>query len=366
MTDLPFGTFYLPGPTEVRPEILAAMMQPMIAHRGKRFESMFAAIQAGLGEIFLTARPVYVIPASGTAAMEMAMRNTVEGPVLSLVNGSFSERFADIAEGCGHPVKRLVVPAGQTFDLNMVDETLRAGKFVALTVAHSETSTGVLSDVKSIAAIARKRDVLSVVDSVSGMGGAELCADAWGIDFVLTASQKAMAIPAGLAFAVASPEYLARSAKAPHRGRYLDIAEYEKFSSIHQTPTTPALSLLYALEAQLRNITLEGIERRWGRHMAMRRATEFWVTAAVERTDVPLSILAVEGARSPTVTTIVLPPGLEPKQLLAAVAEKGYVISPGQGPLTKNTVRIGHMGDHTLDGLTRCLNAVEEALEEVG
>src|SRR3954469_19980725 len=155
MTDKPFGTFYLPGPTEVRPEILAAMMQPMMAHRGKRFEGMFAAIQAGLGEIFLTARPVYVIPASGTAAMEMAMRNVADGPVLSLVNGSFSERFADIAEGCGHPVKRLTVPPGQTFDLNLVDETLRGGKFVALTVAHSETSTGVLSDVKSIAAVAR-------------------------------------------------------------------------------------------------------------------------------------------------------------------------------------------------------------------
>src|SRR5512140_3370112 len=107
MSDRPFGTFYLPGPTEVRPEILAAMSQPMIAHRGKRFESMFATIQAGLGEILLTARPVYVIPASGTAAMEMAARNVGDGPVLSLVSGAFSERFADIAASCGHAVTRL-------------------------------------------------------------------------------------------------------------------------------------------------------------------------------------------------------------------------------------------------------------------
>jgi aspartate aminotransferase-like enzyme len=258
------------------------------------------------------------------------------------------------------------VKSGQTFDLDAIDSALRGGGFVALTVAHSETSTGVLSDVKSIAGIALMHQVVSVVDSVSVLGGAELCSDAWGIDFVLTASQKAIAIPAGLAFAVASPEYLARASKATNRGRYLDVAEYEKFSALHQTPTTPALSLLYALEAQLRTIALEGIERRWGRHMAMRRATEFWVSAAAERTGIPISILGAEGARSPTVTAIVLPPSIEPKALLAAVAQQGYTISPGQGALTKNTVRIGHMGDHTLDGLGRCLSVVEECLREIG
>lgn len=365
MSDKPFGTFYLPGPTEVRPEILAAMTRPMIAHRGKQFEAMFAMIQAGLAEIFLTARPVYVMPASGTAAMEMAMRNVVDGPILSLVNGSFSERFADIAGACGHEVARLTVAPGQTFDLNAVEDALRDSKYVAVTVAHSETSTGVLSDVKSIAGIARTHGVLSIVDGVSALGGAELCADAWGIDFVLTASQKAIAIPAGLAFAVASPEYVARAAKAINRGRYFDVLEHEKFSAIHQTPTTPSLSLLYALEAQLRNITLEGIERRWGRHLAMRTATEFWVDATASKLGIPLSVLATQGARSPTVTAIKLPATMEPKGLLDAVAARGYVISPGQGGLAKTTVRIGHMGDHTVPGLMMCLSVVEEALKEV-
>src|SRR4051812_36176192 len=176
------------------------MTRPTIFHRGREFESMFAVIQAGLAEIFLTARPVYVMPASGTGAMEAAVRNVAPGKILSLVNGSFSERFADIAESCGHVVTRLSVNPGETFDLDRLDDSLRGAGYAALTIAHSETSTGVVSDVRSIAQLARKHGVLSLVDSVSGIGGAELCTDAWGIDFVITASQKAMAIPAGLAF----------------------------------------------------------------------------------------------------------------------------------------------------------------------
>jgi aspartate aminotransferase-like enzyme len=365
VTVRPFGTFFIPGPTEVRPEILAAMTRPTIFHRGKEFESMFATIQAGLGEIFLTTRPVYVMPASGTGAMEAAVRNVPQGKILSLVNGNFSERFADIASSCGHTVTRLNAGAGETFDLNSVEDALRGANYTALTVAHSETSTGVVSDIRSIAKLAREHGALSIVDSVSGLGGAELRADAWGIDLVLSASQKAMAIPAGLSFAVASLEYVARSAKATNRGRYFDLADFEKYSAIHQTPTTPALCLLYALEAQLRNIALEGIERRWGRHIAMRRATEDWVTGASSRLRIPLSVLARDGVRSPTVSAIKLPERIDPKQLVAAVAKRGFVIGGGHSPVAKTTVRIGHMGDHTVEGVSRCLVSVEEAMEEI-
>src|SRR5262245_43546086 len=202
------------------------MTRPTIFHRSREFETMFATIEAGLREVFLTARPVYVMPASGTGAMEAAVRNVAQGKILSLANGSFSERFADIAESCGHVVTRLAAPAGETFDLDAVDAALRGGGFAAVTVAHSETSTGVISPVREIAALARAHGALSLVDSVSGVGGAELCTDAWGIDFVFTASQKAMAIPAGLAFAVASPEYLSRAKEATAQGRYFEVADF--------------------------------------------------------------------------------------------------------------------------------------------
>ena len=357
-----FGTFFLPGPTEVRSEVLAAMTRPTIFHRSREFESMFATIEAGLRELFLTARPVYVMPASGTGAMEAAVRNVAKGKILSLVNGSFSERFADMAESCGHKVTRLNAEAGETFDLDAVESALKGAGYAAVTFAHSETSTGVISPVREIAALARKHDALSLVDSVSGVGGAELCADAWGVDFVFTASQKALAIPAGLAFAVASPEYVARAKKATGQGRYFDVTDFEKFSAVNQTPTTPALHLLYALDVQLRNIHIEGMERRWERHLAMRDATIAWASQTAEKLRLPLRVLARDGIRSPTVTAIVLPDRVAPNQLVEEISRRGYVIGGGLSPVAKTTVRIGHMGDHTVERLMQCLAAVEDSL----
>src|SRR5471030_1898454 len=163
-----FGTFFVPGPTEVRPEILSEMTRPMIGHRGRAFEAMFARIEAGLRDVLLTARPVYVGATSATGFMEMAIRNAPEGAILSLVNGGFSERFAKVAESCGRRVERIVAPWGGTFDLDLVEKTLAAHQFAAVTVAHSETSTGVLADVRAIAPIAHLHDAFLIVDSVSG------------------------------------------------------------------------------------------------------------------------------------------------------------------------------------------------------
>jgi aspartate aminotransferase-like enzyme len=361
----PFGTFFIPGPTEIRPEILEQMSRPMISHRGRAFQSIFARIEAGLRDVFLTARPVYVGTTSATGFMEMAIRNAPDGAILSLVNGGFSEKFADIAESCGRQVQRVVVPWGQTHDLDAAESALASGKFVAVTVAHSETSTGVLSDVRSIAPIAHKHGAMLIVDSVSGAGGAKLTVDEWGLDFVLTGSQKAMALPPGLAFAVASAEYVERAKKASARGTYFDIVQYDKYAARNETPSTPAVSLLYALEAQLGDIGREGIEMRWERHLQMREATTEWVHGMRERRNVNVGILAPEGARSPTVSAITLPAGMASKEVRDAILARGYTVGGGYGKLSETTFRIGHMGDHTLDGLTRCLHACEAAITEL-
>ena len=365
MAESPFGTLFIPGPTEVRPELLAQMTRPIIGHRGKNFEGMFARIEAGLRDVFLTARPVYIGATSATGFMEMAIRNAPEGEILCLVNGGFSERFARIAEACERRVERIVVPWGQTFDMDHVESALATKRFVAVTVAHSETSTGVISDVRTVAELAHRHGTFALVDSVSGAAGAEITVDGWGLDFMLTGSQKALALPAGLAFAVASTDYVERAKRVRNRGFYFDVLQYEAFAQKNQTPSTPATSLLYALEAQMGDIGREGIERRWERHIAMREATIDWVHAVAARRDIDLKVLAPDGIRSPTVSVIMLPKGLTTKEVREAITARGFTVGGGYGELSDTSFRMGHMGDHTVEGVKRCLQACEAAIAEL-
>jgi aspartate aminotransferase-like enzyme len=368
-----FGTFFLPGPTEVRPEVLAAMLRPMIPHRGRDFEALYARCDEGLRRVFRTRRPVYISSSSATGLMEGAVRAAAPGPVLAVVTGAFSERFADIARACGRGVDVLDVPWGRAADPDDVARLLAAGpsaaaggggRFAAVTVVHSETSTSALTDVRAVAAAARAHGAACLVDSVTGVGGAELEADAWALDFVLTGSQKALALPPGLAFGVASAEFAAgvaaRPAAAAQRGRYLDLAEFEAYAAKRQTPNTPALSLLYALDEQLAAFAGEPVEARWARHRAMAEQTWGWVEARADRFGVGL--LARPGERSPAVTAVTLPPGVTGDAVAAAVAERGYVVGAGYGRLKATTFRVGHMGDHTPATLAGCLAACDDAL----
>lgn len=365
MSSSEFGTFYLPGPTEVRPEILAALTRPLIEHRGREFQAMFARIESGLRDALLTGRPVYVSTSSGTGLMELGIRNTPPGRILALVNGGFAERFAQVAESCEREVERLTVPYGIAHDLGDVERKLSDGKWTAVTVTHSETSTGGLNDVRAVADLAHRYGAIVLVDSVSGAGGAELMVDSWALDFIFTGSQKAFAMPPGLAFAVASAEFVERARTVRDRGYYFDIVQFDEFAAKNETPSTPATSLLYALDAQLADIMREGIERRWERHVRMRDMTHSWVKRCAERLDLELGILAPEGQRSPTVTVVTLPSNISGGDICKGVAERGYTIGPGYGKLRNTTIRIGHMGDHTPERLERCLEVCEDAIAEL-
>lgn len=360
-----FGRFFLPGPTEVRSEVLSGMLRPMIPHRGAQFEALFARLQSGLRNVFLTDRPVFVSSSSATGLMEAAVRCAPSGPVLSLVNGAFSARFAEIAAGCGHETDTVDAAWGATVELDEVERRLEAKRYAALTVVHSETSTGALTDVRVVAEIAHRHDVLCLVDSVSGVGGTPLRADEWQLDFVLTGSQKALALPPGLAFGVASAAYMEHAGSAPTRGKYFDVVEFARYAERDETPNTPAISLLYALEVQLASLADERLERRWERHAAMARQTWEWAESFAERYGVELSILAPEGSRSPTVSAIVLPEQLRGPEVVAAVAERGFTIGAGYGKLRENTVRIGHMGDHDATTLSACLEACTDAISQL-
>jgi predicted phosphoserine aminotransferase len=357
-----FGRFFLPGPTEVRPEILQAMLKPMIGHRGKDMEELVSRLQTALKYVFRTERPVYLSASSATGLMEAAVRNGVRRRVLCLVNGAFSERFFKIAAGCGLDADPLEVALGEVNTPGALQRALRRGIYDAVTVVHSETSTGVLNPIAELAEVARAAgDVVLLVDSVSALAGAQVETDAWGIDFLLTGSQKCFALPPGLAFGVAQPNILERAKTRNDRGIYFDLIEFEKNILKNQTPNTPALSLLYALEAQLQSIQRETIEGRWARHSAMAKRTYRWVDEMRGR-GVDLEVLAPEAYRSPAVTCIKVPEGMSGSRISSEVKARGYVVASGYGPLKDSTFRIGHMGDHTVDELDELLGVLEEIL----
>ena len=368
----PFGTFFLPGPTEVRAEVLQAMTLPMIPHRGAAFEALFARLQVGLKRVFVTERPVFVSSSSATGLMEASVRCAPPGRLLAIVNGAFSERFANIARDCGRDVEVLEVEAGDVANADDVRNTLTRARYAAVAVVHSETSTGALTDVRAVSDAAREAGAVCLVDSVTGVAAAPLPVDEWQLDFALTGSQKALALPPGLALGVASAAYMTTAGRAKARGLYFDLVEFEQFARKNQTPNTPAISLLYALEAQLeRTVGVDGdarlapepITARWARHAAMAAMTHAWVEARADRFGI--GVLAGPGTRSPTVTAITVRRGLEPAAVVRAVAARGFVIGGGYGKVKDRTFRIGHMGDHTPDGLARCLEACDDALAEL-
>jgi aspartate aminotransferase-like enzyme len=356
------GTFFFPGPTEVREEILAAMLRQPVPHRSAEFRDLFARVQDGLRKVFRTERPVYVATASGTGMMEAAVRCAPAGRLLALVNGAFGQRFANIARACGRDVDQQDFAAGDVPDVAVVRQLISRGSYSALTLVHSETSTGALSDVRAIAEVAREAGVAMIADSVSGVAGSRLEVDAWRLDCVVSASQKALALPPGLAFAVASEDFLRSARQVAGRGMYLDMAGFDDHARNNETPSTPAVSLIFALAHQLAVIEREGMEARWARHEAMRASMENWVTATRDALGLDIQILARAGARSPTVTVVTLPSGIDSSILVEEVASRGYVIGSGYGALRATTFRVGHMGDHTVEQLAGCLAAVRDAL----
>jgi aspartate aminotransferase-like enzyme len=364
MTDSEFGRFFLPGPTEVRREVLEAMLGPMMGHRTPEMEALMERIQPGLRHAFRTERPVYVAPASGTGMMEMAVRSVGQRRALCLVNGAFSERFARIADLADLEVERIEVEWGDYHDPRTVEEAMDGGDFDTLVVCHSETSTGVLNPIRELAEVAHRNGAMICVDTVSSLAGAPVETDAWGLDFVATGSQKSFALPPGLAFGVATTAVLERAAANPRRGLYFDALEYERNLEKSQTPNTPAVSLMYAAAVQMEAILEEGIENRWERHRLMAERTYAWVDE-MRGDGVPVGILAPEGYRSPTVTCITLPGGLRGSDVCGAVWAQGYVIAPGYGKAKDDMVRIGHMGDHTVPELDALLEVLTGVLRQV-
>jgi aspartate aminotransferase-like enzyme len=352
---------FIPGPTEVRAGILAAQTAPMIGHRGKNYSELHAALEPGLKRMFGTSGRVFILTSSGSGAWEAAIRNGVKEKALCLVNGAFSERWALATQANGKQADILSVPWGMAIKPEMVEERLAQGTYDALTVVLNETSTGALNPLPAIAEVVRRHPEVSLfVDAVSAAAGVELKADEWGLDVCLTSSQKALALPPGLAFCSVSPRLMEKAKTVPHRGYYFDFLELEKFAAKQQTPATPAISLMQAALVQLKAIDEEGWEARFARHQRMAEAVRKW---ALSR---GFELFAEKGYFSPTVTVIKNNLGLETKELIAFLKDRGMLIGDGYGQLKGATFRIAHMGDLTEAEIQYLLECIDDYLKIKG
>ncbi len=340
MTD--FGRCFLPGPTDVRPAIYAATARPMFFHRGPRMIALLRDIQPALQRMFGTARPVFTATSSATGLMEAAVRNGVRHRVAVVTGGFFGEMFARVAEACGREVVRIAVPPGQVVEPDQLDALLDGPPVDAGAITHSESGTGALAPLGALAAVVKRRPgVVLMVDAVTSAGAVPVEMDAWGLDFVFTGSQKALALPPGLAIGAASEAFVARAREVPGRGYYFDLPTFVEEAETGLLAHTCAIPLYAALEQQLADIEAAGgWSARWDRHAAMLRLLEEWIEA---RTG--WGLLAAPGRRSPAISAVTVPDGVDPQALVRSLSDRGFQVGTGLGSLATSIFRIGHMGD---------------------
>ena len=347
---------FVPGPVDVDPQVLAAQTKPMLPHRSKEFETIFQRASDKARALFFTRYRVFLMTSSGSGLQEAAVRNFAKESVLSCVNGAFARRWYDAARANGKQADLLEVEWDRPITGELVDSALRRKHYEILTVVHNETSTGLQNPVREIAEAAHNAspDTLICVDAVSSLGGARIEMDAWGIDMLLTSSQKCLALPPGLALGAVSDRALAYAEGVPNRGWYFDLVLMEKHRLKDSTPATPAISLVYALDLQLDRILGEGLEKRFTRHSAMAQRVQSWATGH------GLSLYAPEGYRSQTMTTLHNSLEWDISALNQFLLEREMRLANGYGPLKGKTFRIAHMGETQLEDVERLLAALDE------
>jgi predicted phosphoserine aminotransferase len=349
---------FIPGPTDVAPEILTEMSRPAIGHRSAECARLWGESRAGLRKLMQTDGEIVMLTAPATAMMEASVRNLVRERSLHLVNGAFSNRWFEAAKACGKTALAVEKEWGQGFTADDLAAALREhGPVDAVTVVHNETSTGTTSPVHEYRAVLEDHpETLLCVDTVSSMAGIPVRVDEWGLDVCLFGIQKCLALPAGLAIASLSDRALERAAQIEHRGWFLDFLRLARSNEKEQSPTTPSTAHLYAMVAQLARIEAEGLESRWQRHEAMARRTREWALAK------GWTMFPDEGFWSDTVSCIARGDGPDFNPAIARLAEEGLTVSGGYGKLKGETFRIGHMGEHTLEDIDMLLARFDDAL----
>src|SRR6266478_4416598 len=355
---------HIPGPVEVSEKTFRAFCSPMIGHRGQGFKDLYARIQPQLRQLLSTKQLVFLSTSSAWGVMEGAIRNLVSEKVLNCMCGAFSDKWFDVSKRCGKVAEALQVPWGSPIRAAEVDKKLASGQFDALTLIHNETSTGVMSPLAEIAALKKKYpEIMFIVDSVSAMSAVPLKFDELGIDVLLAGTQKAFALPPGLAIFACSTAALAKAGTMKDRGYYFDLLEFQKNAEQNMTPSTPSIGHVYALGSKLDEIFAEGLEARYARHRRTNQMTRDWAAR------LGFTLFPEAGFESVTLTCInngAKPGGrvVDVPKLQKLVKDQGVLIDGGYGKIKGTTFRISNMGDETERTMGELFKAMDAAIKD--
>ncbi len=358
---MPHTKLFIPGPIEISEKTFNAFCKPMIGHRSKEFQDLYARVQPGLQKLFFTSQPVFVATGSAWCVMEASIRNLVSKKVLNCMNGAFSDKWFDVAIKCGKQADKLQVEWGKHIDPDDIDKKLSTGEFDAITLIHNETSTGTLSPIREIADILKKYpDVISIIDTVSSFTTLKIPFDELGIDVMLAGTQKALALPPGAAVFAVSDKAFSKSKLQKDRGYYLDFNEFLANHEKNMTPTTPSISHYYALESKIEDIEIEGLDNRYARHLENAKITRSWARSH------GFELLPDENCASVSLTCIKNNKNIDVAALVKWLKTNHQcVIDGGYGKIKGSTFRISHMGDETTDNIRELLSWLDEGIASI-
>jgi aspartate aminotransferase-like enzyme len=352
-----------PGPTPVPPEVLAAAGEPVIHHRGPDFKELFGRVLGRLREVYRTGNDVLVWTASGTGAFESAVVNLLSPGerVLAVSAGNFGERWAKLATAYGCDVQQLAYEWAQAPQPADLERRLAETGAKVVFLVHSETSTGVVCDLESLVTVCHEAGALSVVDAISSLGAVPLETDAWGVDVVVTGSQKALMTPPGLAFVAVSERAWQKAEQAALPRFYWDWQRARAAQEKGSTPFTPATSTVVALDTALGLLLAEGLEHAFARHVALGRACRAGAKA------MGLELYSPDDDSSAVLTAILTPEGVDAVELRLSLRDRhGITVAGGHGDVADRLFRIGHIGYVDVFDITTALAAVELELAEAG
>jgi aspartate aminotransferase-like enzyme len=352
-----------PGPTQVPEPVLEALARPVIHHRSPEFKTLFGRVRTRLREVYRTENEVLVLTASGTGAFESAIVNLLSPgeTVVAVSHGNFGERWQKLAAAYGADVHALTYPWGEAPAVDDLERAIReSGATVAL-VVHSETSTGVVSDVEALASACRRAGALCVVDAISSLGAVPLETDAWGIDVVVTGSQKALMCPPGLGFISISERARAKAASATMPRFYWDWERAITQAEKDNTPFTPAVSTIVALDVALGMLLQDGLESAFARHVALGRACRAGVTS------LGLELYSPDDDSAAVLTAALTPEGIDAVALRLALRDRhGITIAGGHGDIVHRLFRLGHIGHVGITEVEIAMSALEQELGAAG